>query len=80
MIYVMSDIHGCKDEYMEALKQIDLKDEDTLYVLGDIVDRGPDGIEILRDMMFRANVIPLIGNHDYMALMMLKKLAVPITE
>ena len=80
MIYVMSDIHGCKDEYMEALKQINLKDEDTLYVLGDIVDRGPDGIEILRDMMFRANVIPLIGNHDYMALMMLKKLAVPITE
>ena len=27
MIYVMSDIHGCKDEYMEALKQIDLKVE-----------------------------------------------------
>ncbi len=80
LIYVMSDIHGCKDEYLEALKQIDLKDEDTLYVLGDVVDRGPDGIDILKDMMMRPNVIPLIGNHDYMALMMLRKLAVPITE
>lgn len=80
MIYVMSDIHGCKDEYFEAIEAIDLKDEDTLYVLGDVVDRGPDGIEILKDMMFRHNVIPLIGNHDYMALLMLKKLTVAITE
>ena len=31
-------------------------------------------------MMMRANVIPLIGNHDYMALMMLRKLAVEVTE
>lgn len=80
MIYVMSDIHGCKDEYFEALRQINLKEEDTLYVLGDVVDRGQDGIAILQDMMMRANVIPLIGNHDYMALLMLRKLNVTITE
>lgn len=76
----MSDIHGCKDEYFEALRQINLKEEDTLYVLGDVVDRGQDGIAILQDMMMRANVIPLIGNHDYMALLMLRKLNVTITE
>ena len=80
MIYVMSDIHGCKDEYIKALKTIDLKEEDTLYVLGDVVDRGAEGIEILQDMMMRSNIIPLIGNHDYMALLMLKKLNVAITE
>ena len=80
LIYVMSDIHGCKEEYFEALKKINFKDEDTLYVLGDVVDRGPNSIDILMDMMMRPNVIPLIGNHDYMALLMLRKLAVPITE
>ncbi len=80
MIYVMSDIHGCKDEYLKALKTINLRDQDTLYVLGDVVDRGSDGIEILQDMMMRPNIIPLIGNHDYMALLMLSKLNVAITE
>jgi len=80
VIYVMSDIHGCKDEYFKALESIQFNEEDTLYVLGDVVDRGPDGIEILQDMMMRSNVIPLIGNHDYMALLMLKKLSVQITE
>ncbi len=80
VIYVMSDIHGCKEEYFKALEMINLTEYDTLYVLGDVVDRGPYGIEILQDMMMRANVIPLIGNHDYMALMLLKKLTVQITE
>lgn len=80
VIYVMSDIHGCKDEYYKALESIQFNEVDTLYVLGDVVDRGPDGIEILQDMMMRPNVIPLIGNHDYMALLMLKKLSVQITE
>lgn len=80
MIYVMSDLHGCKEEYLEAIETIQLKEADTLYVLGDVVDRGPNGISILQDMMMRVNVIPLIGNHDYMALMMLRKLMVEVTE
>ena len=40
MIYVMSDIHGMYEKYEKMLKQIDLSEKDTLYVLGDIVDRG----------------------------------------
>lgn len=80
MIYVMGDIHGCKKAYLEAIEKIKLSQYDTLYVLGDVVDKGNEGIEILQDMMMRANVVPLIGNHDYMALTMLRKLNVPITE
>ena len=37
----MSDIHGEYDKYLAMLEQIDLSEDDTLYVLGDVVDRGP---------------------------------------
>ena len=38
--YVISDIHGEYDKFMELLDKIKLKETDTLYVLGDILDRG----------------------------------------
>ncbi len=80
MIYVMSDLHGCYEEYIQMIEKIKLNDKDTLYVLGDVIDRGDDGIKILFDMMKRANVIPMLGNHEYMAYKVLKKLNVEITE
>jgi serine/threonine protein phosphatase 1 len=46
MIYVMSDIHGQKRRFDSVMKQINLQPEDTLYVLGDVIDRNPDGIKI----------------------------------
>ena len=45
-----------------------IKDEDTLYVLGDVIDRGPNGIAILLDIMKRDNVKMLMGNHEIMML------------
>ncbi len=71
MVFAISDLHGCYDKYVHMLEKIALTDEDTLYVLGDVVDRGEGGIRILKDMMGRRNVIPLRGNHDYMAHRML---------
>ncbi len=49
MQYAVSDIHGCYDKYIELLRRINLKDSDTLYVLGDMIDRGPDVLDILED-------------------------------
>lgn len=66
MIYVMSDIHGMYDKYIEMMKLIDLKESDSLYVLGDIVDRGNGSIKILKDMMKRPNVFGIFGNHELM--------------
>lgn len=36
----MSDIYGNYEKYQQALKAIKLQNSDTLYVLGDVVDRG----------------------------------------
>ena len=68
MIYVISDIHGNSRRFNSIMKQIKLKPEDTLYILGDVIDRYPDGIRILRKLMAMKNVKMLLGNHEYMML------------
>ena len=78
--YVMSDIHGEYEKYKKMLELIKLSDEDDLYILGDVVDRGPQPMAVLKDMMSRANVFPIYGNHDLLALVMMKKLSEEITE
>lgn len=68
MTYAVSDIHGCYDKYAALLEKINFRDNDTLYVLGDIIDRCDDGIKIMLDMMRRPNVHILMGNHESMML------------
>ena len=80
MTYVMSDLHGRYDQYRQMLEMIGFSDEDELYVLGDVVDRGPEPIRILMDMSMRPNVYPILGNHDYMAAYLLSRLSAEITE
>lgn len=46
MIYVMSDIHGCLNRYRNVLRQIRLRKDDHLYILGDVIDRGPEGLRM----------------------------------
>lgn len=80
MIYVISDIHGEYESYRKLLETINFSEQDELFVLGDCIDRGPEPIKVLQDMMTRFNVYPIIGNHEYMALKVLKKLMLEITE
>jgi len=74
LIYAISDLHGCYDKFTKMLDKIAFGDNDTLYILGDIVDRGPDGIKILQYIMDKKNVIAIMGNHDYLALKMFKSI------
>lgn len=69
MHYVMADLHGEFDRYLNMLDLIRFSQQDTLYILGDVVDRGgTGGIDILQDVMPRRNVIMLLGNHEAMCL------------
>ena len=66
MTYVLSDIHGNLKRFDSIMDQIKLQPTDTLYILGDVVDRFPDGIKILRRIMKMPNVKMLLGNHEHM--------------
>lgn len=79
MTYVMGDIHGEYDRFMEVFRQLDFDETDTLYVLGDILDRGPHPIKTLLKLMEMPNVVCLVGNHELMALDGLRFLNTEIT-
>ena len=66
--YVLSDIHGEGDRFHRMLERIGFSSEDTLYILGDVIDRGSDGIDLLREIMASPNMVMLLGNHEYMML------------
>lgn len=67
-VWVVSDIHGCYQWLMDALKRRHFNPyEDLLISVGDIIDRGPDCVKCLQLMgekWFRA----VRGNHEQMAL------------
>jgi len=66
--YVVSDLHGESHLFRDVLRQIHFSNEDHLYILGDVIDRGPDGIALLQEIMVTPNMTLLLGNHEYMML------------
>lgn len=68
MHYVISDIHGCYSEFLQMLNLIEFKDEDTLYILGDVIDRGKEPIKILQYIKNKSNIKLILGNHEVMML------------
>lgn len=69
MTYVTSDLHGFSIErFLKMLDYVGFSDSDELYVLGDVIDRGNDGIRLLYWMMQHSNVKLLHGNHEGMML------------
>ncbi|MBR2704422.1 MAG: metallophosphoesterase [Clostridia bacterium] len=61
--YVIGDLHGMYGTYIDVINSIN--DEDTLYILGDVIDIGPYGIRILQDIMNRPNVRLILGDHEW---------------
>ncbi len=69
MIYVISDLHGYPFErFLELLEKAAFSAEDTLYVLGDVIDRGDDGVRYLLWMQQQKNAVLIMGNHEDMML------------
>ncbi|WP_055069877.1 metallophosphoesterase [Clostridium massiliamazoniense] len=62
--YVMSDLHGCYDDYIEMLNLIEFSKEDELYILGDIFDRGSKALEIYEHIVANENIHLIKGNHE----------------
>ncbi len=67
----IGDIHGCSQAFEALLTAIEPGPTDTLVMLGDYIDRGPDSRGVLRrllDLESRCRLIPILGNHDQMLL------------
>ena len=66
MNYLIGDVQGCCDALDRLLEKIDFSaSRDHLYVLGDLVNRGPQSLETLRRLHgFGASATCLLGNHD----------------
>lgn len=66
-ILVTSDIHGYLSYFKKVLDNACFCDNDILFIVGDIIEKGPENLKTLRYIMElckKGNVIPLIGNVD----------------
>ena len=50
MHWAVSDVHGCYEQYRKLLEKIHFSPSDTLYFLGDAVDRGPEPMKVVLDL------------------------------
>ena len=64
--YLIGDIQGCDAPLARLLQDIDFSpSRDRLYLLGDLVNRGPDSAAVLRRLMALGEAVRcVLGNHD----------------
>jgi bis(5'-nucleosyl)-tetraphosphatase (symmetrical) len=63
--YCIGDLQGCFDELQQLLHTIDYKPQkDSLWFVGDLVNRGPKSLETLRFIKNLPNTKIVLGNHD----------------
>ncbi len=61
---IIGDIHGCWAELNDLLDAAGLAADDEIVAIGDIIDRGPESVAVLRFFKETSNAKSLIGNHE----------------
>ncbi len=64
---VIGDVHGHYDTLMNLMEAIAPNQEDMVYFLGDLIDRGPQSAQVV-DFVKESRYISLMGNHEQMLL------------
>jgi hypothetical protein len=64
---IIGDVHGCIDELLELMKQFAPSADDHIIFIGDLIDRGPDSLSVLRQVvqwskLFHVRLV--LGNHE----------------
>ena len=70
-LFAIGDIHGCSRALKAIFAEMNPTPQDTVVILGDVVDRGPDSagvIDMLLAWRAQTNLVHLVGNHEEMLL------------
>jgi hypothetical protein len=67
----IGDVHGCYDELMALCTMLDLRDEDHLYFVGDLINKWPRSLDVVEFVRNRPNTWTVMGNHEYFPLVSL---------
>lgn len=62
-IIIIGDVHGCMQELSLLLQKIEISENDRVIFLGDLVDKGPDPLEVLR-FVRKSGFECILGNHE----------------
>jgi len=63
-IYVLGDIHGCAEEFLEIIQRMGIRESDLVISTGDVIRKGPrsdDVVEIIRN---NTNILSVLGNGE----------------
>ncbi|SVB55044.1 uncharacterized protein METZ01_LOCUS207898, partial [marine metagenome] len=65
-IYAIGDIQGCYVEFRALLEKLDFQSStDQLWLTGDLVNRGPQSLEVLKYLQnLGSSMVSVLGNHD----------------
>lgn len=64
---IIGDIHGCIDELKSLVTKIAITSDDELYFIGDLIDKGPDSVAVVKYVFELSKVnktILILGNHE----------------
>ena len=66
--YLIGDIHGCFEDFIQLIEKMPLGPSDQLILLGDLASKGPDGVKMLEWLVCNRNIRSILGNHDLILL------------